>query len=67
MPEHIDPNEHLNNVVYLQWMQDVAIAHIKANGVFGLTKSQGLTWFVKKYIIDYLSQGFLGDDIAVVT
>ena len=43
LPEHIDTNKHLNNVVYLQLMQNVAIAHIKTNGVFGLTKSQGLT------------------------
>ena len=67
LPEHIDPNNHLNNIVYLQWMQDVAIEHVKANKVFDLTESQGLTWFAKKHTIEYLSQGFLGDDIAVVT
>ncbi|AJI47090.1 acyl-CoA thioesterase [Francisella philomiragia] len=67
LPEHIDPNNHLNNIVYLQWMQDVAIEHVKANKVFDLTESQGLTWFAKKHTIEYLSQGFLDDDIAVVT
>ncbi|MBY7733655.1 acyl-CoA thioesterase [Francisella philomiragia] len=67
LPEHIDPNNHLNNIVYLQWMQDIAIAHVKANGVFDVTESYGLTWFAKKHTIEYLAQGFLGDDIVVIT
>ncbi|AIT08842.1 thioesterase [Candidatus Francisella endociliophora] len=67
LPKHIDPNNHLNNIVYLQWMQDIAIAHVKANGVFDVTEKYGLTWFAKKHTIEYLAQGFLGDDIIVVT
>ncbi|GMN88790.1 acyl-CoA thioesterase [Francisella sciaenopsi] len=67
LPEHIDPNNHLNNIVYLQWMQDIAIAHVKANGVFDVTEAHGLTWFAKKHTIEYLAQGFLGDDIVVIT
>lgn len=67
LPKHIDPNNHLNNIVYLQWMQDIAIAHVKANGVFDITETNGLTWFAKKHTIEYLAQGFLGDDIVVVT
>ncbi|MED7820198.1 MULTISPECIES: acyl-CoA thioesterase [unclassified Francisella] len=67
LPEHIDPNNHLNNIVYLQWMQDIAIAHVKANGVFDVTEAYGLTWFAKKHTIEYLAQGLLGDDIVVIT
>ena len=67
VPEHIDPNNHLNNIVYLQWMQDVAIGHVKANGVFDLTEAQGLTWFAKKHTIEYMSQGFLNDEITIIT
>ncbi len=26
-PEAVDGNRHVNNVVYVQWMQDAAIAH----------------------------------------
>ena len=32
-PEHIDALGHVNNVVYVQWMQDVAAAHIEKLGV----------------------------------
>ena len=32
-PEHIDLLGHVNNVVYVSWMQDVAHAHIAALGV----------------------------------
>lgn len=32
-PEHIDALGHVNNVVYVQWMQDVATAHINQIGL----------------------------------
>ena len=32
-PEHIDILGHVNNVVYVQWMQDVASAHIEELGL----------------------------------
>lgn len=32
-PEHIDALGHVNNVVYVSWMQDVAMAHIDALGL----------------------------------
>ena len=31
--EHIDTFNHVNNVVYVSWMQDVATAHIEALGL----------------------------------
>ena len=32
-PQHIDALGHVNNVMYVQWMQDVAAAHIEALGL----------------------------------
>ncbi|TCM67792.1 acyl-CoA thioester hydrolase [Acinetobacter calcoaceticus] len=32
-PQHIDLLGHVNNVVYVQWMQDIAAAHIEALGL----------------------------------
>ena len=32
-PEHIDVLGHVNNVMYIQWMQDVAAAHIEKLGL----------------------------------
>ncbi len=65
--QHIDPNNHINNIVYLQWMQDSAIEHVKQNKVYELTQPLGLTWFAKQHTIEYLSQGFMGDKIRVIT
>ena len=31
--KHIDGLGHVNNVVYVQWMQDVATAHIEKLGL----------------------------------
>ena len=31
--QHIDRLGHVNNVVYVQWMQDVATAHIEQLGL----------------------------------
>ena len=31
--KHIDVLGHVNNVMYVQWMQDVAAAHIEALGL----------------------------------
>ena len=27
LPEHIDENGHVNNTVWVRWMEDIAIAH----------------------------------------
>ena len=35
----IDSNKHLNNVIYVQWMQDIAVMH-----------SDHLGWDLKRYI-----------------
>lgn len=32
-PEQIDILGHVNNVVYISWMQDVALAHVEALGL----------------------------------
>lgn len=32
-PEHIDVLGHVNNVVYVSWMQDVALAHVESLGL----------------------------------
>ena len=37
---------HVNNVVYVQWMQDIAIAHFTATGGADLMHTLGGTWVV---------------------
>jgi acyl-CoA thioester hydrolase len=63
----IDGNEHVNNVVYVQWMQQVAMGHSATWGVDGLMEEQGVTWFARKHVIEYLQPVFLGDEIEART
>jgi acyl-CoA thioester hydrolase len=62
---HIDGLNHVNNVVYVQWMDTVAFKHWAF-----LTKNNPLpeyVWVVLKHEVEYLKQAFLGDIITVKT
>jgi acyl-CoA thioester hydrolase len=64
-PEDIDDLNHVNNVVYVKWMDKVAFEHWTF-----LTQSNTLSeyiWVVLKHEIDYLKQAVLGDKITVKT
>lgn len=63
----VDGNGHVNNVVYVQWMQDVAIAHCDANGGTEATDVVGATWVARSHRIDYLSPAFAGERITALT
>lgn len=65
--EVVDANRHVNNVAYLQWMQDAAIAHSDANRCTALTQSAGATWVVRTHRIEYFSPAFAGEGIVVLT
>ena len=62
----IDENGHVNNVVYVQWMQDIAIEHYASIG--GIT-AQGpdSTWVVREHRIEYYLPAFLGEEIQIKT
>jgi acyl-CoA thioester hydrolase len=61
-PGDIDELGHVNNVVYLQWVQQVATAHWEAM-TSGEMRNQNL-WVVLRHEIDYFNPAFLGDDIT---
>lgn len=61
----IDTLEHVNNAVYVQWMEVVATKHWAF-----LTEQNPLpayVWVVMKHEIDYKNQAFLGDEITAKT
>jgi acyl-CoA thioester hydrolase len=61
----IDDLNHVNNVVYVQWMDKVAFEHWEF-----LTQNNPLPqyiWVVLKHEIEYLKQAILGDEIVVKT
>lgn len=67
-PEHIDSLGHVNNVVYMHWMQDVATAHIEALGL-GLEQYQELkhAMVAVEHHVQYRKAAFLGDKITLRT
>ena len=64
-PEDIDDMDHVNNVVYLSWVQDVAIAHWKARATDALRAEFG--WVATRHELDYKQAAVLGDAITART
>jgi acyl-CoA thioester hydrolase len=68
VPENtIDQNGHVNNVAYVQWMQDVASLHSDATGGTMAVTAAGGAWVVRYHKIEYLSPAFAGDWLQVAT
>jgi acyl-CoA thioester hydrolase len=64
-PADIDELNHVNNIVYLRWVQDVAKAHWFSAA---LPEDQaGLIWMVVRHEIDYLSPAGPGDELILRT
>ena len=51
-PEHIDANGHVNNVVYVGWLQDAGTAHWNAR--FDDETRGRWSWVATRHEIDYL-------------
>ena len=62
---HLDGLNHVNNVVYLQWVNDISEKH------WELLSNESLNskyfWVCLRHEIDYLHQAVLGDEITVFT
>jgi len=65
--EVVDGNRHVNNVAYVQWMQDAALQHSAATGCTAMTEALGATWVARMHRIEYLSPAFAGEAITVLT
>ena len=63
--EDIDAQNHVNNVAYVKWIQDVAVAHW-----FKVTDEamrEKYTWIVTRHEIDYKKQAFENEEITAIT
>ena len=65
MPEDIDGQNHVNNTVYLRWVQEAATAHWQA--IASSEAQQEIGWVVLRHEIDYKSPACLGDDVRLRT
>lgn len=62
----IDENGHVNNVTYVQWMQDIAVEHYAS---IGGIEAQGpdATWVVREHRIEYFLPAFENEEMEIKT
>ena len=65
MPEHLDQQQHVNNVVYVQFMQEIADKHW--DSVAADESEATVAWVVRRHEIDYLNQAVLHDRLLIKT
>jgi acyl-CoA thioester hydrolase len=62
-----DQNGHVNNVVYVQWMQDVAVLHSDSVGGTDAMNAAGGSWVVHSHKIEYLKPAFAEEEAIALT
>jgi acyl-CoA thioester hydrolase len=65
LPGDIDEQNHVNNTVYLRWVQDVATAHWRA--IASSKAQETIGWVVLRHEIDYKAPATLGEEVALRT
>ena len=67
-PTSIDAQHHANNVEYVRWMQDAAVAAAEAldHGAT-LMRSLNAAWVVRSHHVEYGRPAVLGDRLAITT
>lgn len=65
LPADIDELKHVNNAVYLRWIQDVATAHWRALASADVQRK--IAWVVLRHEIDYKAPASIGDEILLRT
>ena len=64
-PADIDDQGHVNNVAYVKWIQDVAVAHWRHAAT--PEEQNSFVWVVIRHEIDYKKQAFENDEINAST
>ena len=62
---HLDAMQHVNNVAYLQWVQDVARDHWECR--VPREERTKYAWVVLDHFIEYKQSALLGDTVLVKT
>ena len=61
----IDPQGHVNNVAFVRYIQDVAVAHWRE--IAPVEIRAAVTWVVRRHEIEYLKPALPGDALLVRT
>ena len=62
LPEHIDELGHVNNAVWVPWIQQIAVAHWYS--VADPAHDEAYFWVVTRHEIDYLRAAFEGEQLT---
>jgi len=63
--EDIDDLNHVNNVCYVQWVQDIAKEHWLTYATKDILDTY--SWFLVNHFIEYKNQALLGDKLLIKT
>lgn len=64
-PNHIDNLNHVNNVVYLEWVNQISEKHWAILTTKALNEKY--FWVALRHEIDYLGAAYLGDELTIKT
>jgi len=63
--DDIDEQRHVNNVAFVRWIQEVAVAHWLSRTTEA--QREKFTWIVIRHEIDYKKQAFENEEITATT
>lgn len=64
----IDGVGHVNNLEYIRWLQDAAVAHSAAQGWPARAyHERGQGWVVRSHFVEYLLPAFVNEEVVVRT
>src|SRR5260221_13431923 len=64
-PDDIDEQSHVNNVAFVRWIQDIAVAHWRHAASDEMLSKY--SWILIRHEIDYKKQAFEGQEITATT
>lgn len=64
-PDDLDQQGHVNNVAFVRYVQEAAVAHWTAAAPADL--QAGYTWVVRRHEVEYLKPGLPGDELVART
>ncbi|MDE3236153.1 MAG: acyl-CoA thioesterase [Bacteroidota bacterium] len=64
-PGHLDHLQHVNNVVYVQFLQEAAFRHWTSR--VSPQMHEEVLWIVRRHEIDYLASAYLHDELVITT
>lgn len=64
-PHHLDELQHVNNIRYLEWVQEISGAHWKST--VAPEDQENLVWVVRNHNITYYESAVLQDTVKITT